>query len=226
MEKYSRGGHAEVFRINLNEGIWYPNADLVRVENSDHPLIFMTRFYAHRIASELFSSYFIQTYGARRTDVHVPIFRMKYNHYLYSKLAQVPRDHAIFTAHVVFRSLAEEHDWTDTVIKDSTCKCSACHRHRKFHKDNKLKDQASYMFTRFADIGIIPDNDFTDYCLTDRGNLIFFEVDSIDINRLRPFLESIKDPNQRQRHALRMLNRYQELCELPRAVREVTKQVA
>lgn len=226
MNEYSHGGHASVFRLGSHEQVWIPRANLVRVENTDFPLAFKQRFYAHRIASILFPDYFIDVHGARREEVHWPLFRMKFNNSLYSTEAAVPKEHAIFAKHTTFNAESEELDWTVHIEKVSTCKCTNCKNHRQFHKDQKLQEQARYMFRCFADKGIIPDNDLTDYCITEKGNILFFEVDFINANLLRPFLESIKNPNQRQKHALRILNRYQKLCQLPNTVHEVIKQVA
>lgn len=170
MQNFSRGENASVDRVGtyLNECVMFPNADLVRTESSISPNC-KRLFYMHKVASLLFPRNFIEVVAAREIN--------SFSTRLYSRLADVPEEHAIF-ARDCFKPWGQE--------KRSICECRPCEEHRHFHDDHDLQQRAFELAKELQEWGIYVEyTDITDYCLDQKtGEIIFFEV-FVDIGACR-----------------------------------------
>lgn len=199
-ERYSSGFYGELFLVSTEQRLLFPHADLAREENLMDRFWFARLFYAHKIASLLFPDNFIEVVGSQNKfvrDDNPPQFKMT----LLSKTAEVNPDHATFSDHVVTGAKF------GMLRKVQICKCGACIRHRKFHRDNNLKAKAGVEEIKMEKVGIRVPQDKTDYCLGQNG-IVFFEMDGFDRKTLRRYLEGLASPNEHA--ALRLLDRYDQ----------------
>lgn len=187
----SRGSKISVYRTTERERALYQGADLVRVENQtlrSHREL----YFSFRIADALFPGVFIHVTAALANDNDIEI---------YSKMAEVPSQHAKFSAHMLFDS---ERD----IQKESRCVCPDCMEHREYHKKHGLKDIALDLAKRMEGVGVHApvgedDDDPSDYCLGPQG-LIFFEV-SVDPWKVEFMLLKIDNPSEAETRALKYL---------------------
>lgn len=209
-EFYSKGFHAGIYEVSSQERLWFPHADLVRL---DKPRMagdknrFARMFYSHKIAQILFPNNFINVVAARvDRDKDSDKYRTtSRTNMLYSQKADIPIEHSTFSAHMELPYRAFQ--------KVFSCRCSDCTSHRAFHLSNALAEKAEEVSIPMGKIGILPaySGDPSDYCLTGQGNIVFFEIDVFNDKALGEYLSSLENPNSREKEALVLINRYNEL---------------
>lgn len=224
---YSKGFNAEVYEVNPQERLWFPHADLVRL---DKPKIegvvgdknrFKRLFYRHKIAQALFPDNFINVVAARtetREGLYEDRMLSTKTHKLhkllksrrdmfFSQKADISIEHSTFSAHM--RPGYELNE------KVSSCKCNDCISHRTFHFSSALAEKANEVSISMRRIGVSPAyfDDPSDYCLTGKGNIVFFEIDEFEFDStvLEKYLSSLGNPNSREKEALMLINRYNKL---------------
>lgn len=217
MKEFSHGFHASVLPVSEQEKILFPNADLVRIDHSSSPITFLQRCYIHNITHNLFPSNFIQVVGATRgskvnnspyqdlfKNITDKTFGLEYR--IYSKMADLPQDHAVFSSHMELNENSDE----ENLPKVSVCSCKNCKAHRQFHNSYSL-NQRALNFVRFTrEYGIEPELDPSDYCLTPKG-IVFFEIAYIFPDKIRESILRIKHPTQSQKAALKLVDRYEQI---------------
>ena len=227
-EKYSSGFYSEVFKVDKQQKLYFPQSDLVKVDESSDKNWFARLFYRHKIASLLFPDNFINVTGSQvepwerelidEIKIGGTTFKNRVTrvHRLFSQMAHVPENHAVFSQHITVvgpDSIGNERN-DRTQEKVSLHDCVHCKAHREFHKSNDLQEKAINSASPMLDIGILPPiHDPSDYCLTEEGNIIFFEIDNFDEEVLGKHLSSLKNPNEMEENALRLLRRINELFE-------------
>lgn len=185
----------------------FPHADLVRESVGTDTRLFSKLFYRHKIANLLLPDNFIEVTGAQvypSDDLsNGSIYRATR---LFSELAPVNKNHSVFSQHIDRRY--------DAVMgsKESLCPCDICFSHREFHKSNSLDQRAKQISEEMINIGIVPPySDPSDYCLTEKDTVIFFEIEHLDHLNLGNYLRALKDLRPNQQWALRVLDRYEKL---------------
>lgn len=219
-ETYSNGFHTVVYKTDRQERLWFPSADLVRIDKSEDKNWFASLFYRHKIAQLLFPDNFINIVAAQVDPwqeqlldefiIGEEVFRQQKSreHRLFSQMAQIPAAHAVYSAHMGFDK------YEDRLEKISKHGCVDCESHRKFHVLENLERKARVASEPMLEIGIQPPTyDPSDYCLTEGGKIVFFEIDGLDRKILENFLSSLKAPTNSQREAQRLLNRFKHLRE-------------
>lgn len=101
-------------------------------------------------------------------------------HFLYSREAAVPSAHAHFTAALRVGDYGE---------KVSNCPCLTCDAHRELHDQHQA--HANQEYSRLLELGIgVPLSDFGDWCISESGNIVFFEIQIISLKQISRFIES------------------------------------
>lgn len=200
IEFYSSGQHGEVYR--LTGARVFPHSEVVKKEADADRYWFLRLFYRQRIGSLLFPDNFIEVVGTQVFPSSNGV--MLRTHSLFSKEAKVNQNHAEFSNHTT---------WSEKLIEtfDPTgpCTCERCVSHRNFHRENKLGERALEISKKMEAIGIKPPvNDQTDYCLGERGQVIFFEMLEFDPQKLRRHLAKLKKPTDKETEALKLLDRH------------------
>jgi hypothetical protein len=208
--EYSSGFHAKVFNVSPEQKFLFPQADLVRVESCDDPFWFQRLHKRYKIAELLFPEHFIEVVGSQIIppepvigqsegfDGRMTTYHERRDQLLYSKLAPVDTNHAVYASHIILNKGR---------FKESVCTCVTCKDHRHFHKRHDLARKAERFNDRIKHCGIkVPDCDPSDYCLGPNG-IIFFETEELDRHILRSYLENLHNPNDNQQLALRLLDR-------------------
>lgn len=221
-EKYSHGFHSEVYKVDKQQKLWFPLADLVKIDESADKNWFARLFYRHKIASLLFPYNFINVLGAQVEPWEKNLIdevtigkttlreRKRRVHRLFSQMASVPANHSVFSEHMDINLDIAVGD--KKAEKVSLHDCVDCKSHREFHKSNDLEKKVIETAFPMQEIGILPPiDDPSDYCLTTEGNMIFFEVNEFDEEVLGKHLSSLKNPNEMEEKALRLLCRFNEL---------------
>lgn len=222
-EAFSRGSivsKALVFRVSEEQKLLFPRADLVRIEGSIDKNWAAKLFYRHEIASLLFPNNFIEVIAAQVDPWDDGLLESSFldsqefkkakerEHRLFSKIAEVSSDHATFSSHMNFGTSGDE------IIKLSNHNCEGCKIHRKFHKSKNLEKEATKVALDMQKIGINPPiNDPSDYCLNAERNIVFFEIDEFDGDKLHKYLSSLVTPNENEKKALSLLRRFISLRE-------------
>lgn len=192
-ELFSKGMHAKVHPIAEQEKILFPQADLTRLEFSDRPFHHKLLFYKHRIAQLLYPDQFIEVVGAMakaKPDCGNAFVK---DHLLFSKKAHVPAEHAIFAAHMEIDERGPRR------LKRSMCACSVCDSHRKFHRDHDIAMKAFVDSSEFHRRGItVPWDDVSDYCMSYKGKILFFEIEGLDYRVLQNNVDDVEDPLVRE----------------------------
>ncbi len=218
LEKYSNGIHANVYKLSERSDKWaYPFADLARVDRTYDRSYSARLYYEHKIASLLFPGHFIDVVATKVvphgepffTDLRIGKTVLKIpgerTYTLFSKQADVPERHAVYSSHMIV-----DHDDGERLVKESVCTCSQCDQHRKFHYSHVLKDLAEAFAKQTDKAGIkIPSSDPSDYCLG-RSGIIFFEIDNLDTKKLREFL-AVTNNKDMEEKAIHYLKRYEEV---------------
>lgn len=221
-EKYSNGFHSEIYRLNPKQKLWFPSADLVKIDESTDKNWFARLFYRHKIASLLFPDNFIEVVGAQvdpweknlvhETRMGEATFREPKQriHRLFSKMASVPENHAVFSEHmdINFGTGSSDRESEKVSLHD----CVHCKSHREFHRLSDIKQKAIDIASPMQKIGILPPSqDPSDYCLTREGNIVFFEINDFDEEVLEAHLSSLSNPNEMEERVLVLLHRLNEL---------------
>lgn len=213
MREFSRGFEA---LVESYQGKEFPRADLVRFEFHKDPEHFLKLFYALKIAHLLSPDNFINVAGAVRYKpgneglwklllyyAIKPIFG--HLQLIYSKKANIDERHAIFSAHM--ESTGE------VGAKVSTCDCRVCITHRQLHRLPQIQDLFTRTTNQLSAIGIeAPRRDLSDWCVlrAEKGeSIVFFEVDVLNLKRIREYLKSKEDKTLQQNLALGLLGRYE-----------------
>lgn len=193
---FTHGGNSEIYRVNPTEKRVYPRADLVRLaSNYGDEMYGLRTFCSMRLGGLLYPQNFIgvEAYRPKRIDqkknpLQNLLMAIAENltsanldavwgnrSAIYSRLANVPPAHAVYTRHVKRR----EPD-----------NCATCREHELFHKEHHLAKRAAGFAKQTAAAGItIPAGDITDYCLDPATNQpVFFEVDRIDPDIMEAYL--------------------------------------
>lgn len=210
-ELYSNGANAVVLIPEIEDAVRFPNADLMRVDQSADKHWFARLYYRHKIAKLLFPKHFIEVVGAQ-ISLEDPNDK-EYDHpaypfALFSKDGQVDPEHAVFSSHMR-TSITEG--------KVSSCKCIPCVDHRKFHLENGLAIRAVEVYDETSKTGIIPAyQDPSDYCLSSDESIIFFELDGFDKLAVGKYLQSIENPTNAQIQAMEYLGRFNALYQQSR----------
>lgn len=188
----------------------FPSADLVRYERSTNPFFYKLLFYKHRIARLLYPDQFIEVVGAVTEARPGGEDSFAKDHLVFSRKAPVPDEHATFAAHM------EIDDDGPKRLKKSLCKCSVCVSHRRFHRDHDISMKAFDASSEFWRRGItVPWDDDSDYCMTDKEKILFFEIDGMDYRVLQNNIDDVDDPavrdtiekmSARYGHFLRLLD--------------------
>lgn len=219
LEKYSSGCYANVYKISDVEKWEFPLADLERVDKTSDEHMFASLYYEHKIASLLFPGHFIDVVASTiaRDEPFAPELRVgkiklqiptERTYTLFSRQADVPKEHAVFSSHM---TLDGDDDGMEKV---SVCPCSQCSLHRRFHYYNSLKDLAETFAKQTSMAGVeIPNDDMSDYCLG-RNGIIFFEINRLDTDKAKAFINTTSDSNIR-RTATDYLHRYEKLHAIP-----------
>lgn len=228
-EFYSKGFCAEVYEVNSQERLWFPHADLVRLDGPwivgvvDIKNNFARLFYRHKIAQILFPDNFINVVAAR-TEVREALYEDRMlstkthrvhkllesrTNALFSQKADIPVEHSTLSAHMRL-------DPDRKQSKVSSCECNDCISHRKFHLSSALVDKAKEVSIPMRGIGVVPSylGDSSDYCLTGKGNIVFFEIDNFDREALGKHLSSLNNPNSREKEAQILIDRYNKLLKI------------
>lgn len=175
---FSKGLHGRVRRLSDVEQEMFPEADLVREEGGcSDPCWFNRVYYWMKIANLVQPGCLIDVVAARkilerpsRKEVqgrtlytHPP----EYINLLYSRKAEVPEEHAIFSMHKRYYG---------------RCSCDVCTHHAHFHEKNNLEAAALQLHEHVRAKGFsLPWHDPTDYCLHQRGNsIVFFEIETLN----------------------------------------------
>lgn len=192
---FSKGFHAKVYDITSKkeEDLWVARADLVREEDATASASLEARrlFYSHKIVRLLFPKNTIEVTGARPKGGST---------LLYSKLAPIPSEHAVFSKH------SEIHEGNQIF----ECGCEACAKHTLLHSKNEFQDKAEDIARKMNHAGIVvPLSDPTDYCISDAGDIIFFEHDFI-IQKIEDFIRANSNQSIGDK-LLRLLERYKKL---------------
>lgn len=195
---YSKGFHASVRNLTPAEKALFPKAELVREEERCTDAYWSARlFYRHRLATVLSPGNFIHIVAATSTEAKPAytcevigqdvIMPAEYNIQLYSKKANVPDEHAIYSLHMSDKG---------GMGKRSMCDCTVCKDHRIFHAVEDMERLAYDENEVLRKKGItVPWHDPTDYCYTYENKLVFFEIESLDV----PVIEaSIKEADLTQ----------------------------
>lgn len=196
--EYSRGFNAKVYRLSPDSP-YVKKADLVRIEDTFDYLWFERLYIAHKIASLLYPDNFIQVVGAANRPISLD-GKPGYHAELYSKLAPIPPDHAIFSAHFAVTTkpaLADRYHHHNN-SNPPHCECRTCFDHVNFHEQHKLRSKATQLHIDSLTHSCIslPYDDPTDYCLTSNG-LIFFEIEQFNSFALiRKLIQNPTHPNQ------------------------------
>lgn len=223
---YSKGLLAEVYEVSPQERLWFRHADLVRVDGPwivgpvDMKKIFARLFYKHKIAELLFPDNFIHVVAAR-TEVRKVLYEDRMlstkthkvhkllesrTNTLFSQKADIPVEHSTFSEHMITDSDGKQG-------KVSSCQCNDCISHREFHSSSALAEKAEEVSIPMRRIGVVPAyfGDPSDYCLTGKGNIVFFEIDNFDNTALAEYLSSLENPDSREKEALILINRHTQL---------------
>jgi hypothetical protein len=202
LEFYSKGLHGSVYRVSKEQKLVHPDADLVKIAITDnqpinHPLAI---YYRHQMAQLLFPNNFIDVVGVKFTSYDRSI------HFeLFSKLAPVNPDHAVFSAHMDY--YRQDND------KDSRCKCEICARHRGEHGWRSWFKNRNTPIHKMKEIGIFPDTtDPSDYCYTPNG-VLFFELEGLEPKTLQNHLDRLKNPSEEEQKAGKLLTIYKEVIQ-------------
>lgn len=183
-EKFSNGRNGEVFFISEQERILYPHADFSKEQKYNELFLFKLIFYQHKIARLLFPANFIEVIGTSEPDGETT--------YVFSKEAKVNPQHATFSSH-----------------KNEHFLCGECESHKEFH--SRILNDAQNLGHSLHKKGInVPYLDETDYCISN-GNIVFFEIESIDTTRLRRHLSKQGTLRPEIQQARNLLERYQNL---------------
>lgn len=232
-EKYSRGFHASVYKVDRQQKLWFPSADLVKIDQSRDKNWFARLFYRHKIAQLLFPDNFINVVAAQvdpwqeqlvdEFTIGKRVFKEQKSreHKLFSKMALVPATHAVFSEHMdINMDISSEDGGSDSRSeKVSLHDCADCNSHRVFHISNGLEQKAMDIAPPMQKIGIHPPtHDPSDYCLTKEGDIIFFEVQNFQEEQLETHLSSLKSRTENEETALRLLKRFDALYKDSRRV--------
>lgn len=216
--EYSKGFQARVYQVDQSHHLGFPHADLYRIESTRDRTYFVRLFLKHKIASLLFPNNFITVVGSQSdrptTDLQTEQIALpnimsgqrflERGISLFSCLASVPKDHSVFAAHFKLSDKVSRG-------KSSSCRCEVCVRHNRFHKSTEIYRIANQLGSRAARIGIyLPDEDSSDFCLIN-GEVIFFEIESINPHMIWKYLINITNPTDNEQSALRLLDRYEIL---------------
>lgn len=163
-------------------------------------------FYRHAIANTLFPDHFIEVTGiSLSSDDAYSVLTT-----LYSKKAAVSSDHAVWTSHMGFKLFDIFGEWSGQ--KKRICNCEVCERHAKEHGLINLFE-VWRLAIKLRRAGIyVPTDDPTDVC-TAGGKLVFFEIDKLDLVKLRKYvLGDRKLPASRRNRVLNFTDRLGELA--------------
>lgn len=218
-QKFSKGENASVYRTSAWDNLRFPQADLRRHATVDDPHWFQRHFYYLKIAHLLFPEHIIDVTGVTGspkeevsyTDIHNPPHRIhtKRSYNLYSKEANVPSEHAIFSRNVT-KKLSEEGGVT--IIFQATKDRNIAIKHNAKYHTGATYLKALEIAAKMSTVGIdVPCDDPTDYCISDSGDVVFFEVDGFNTKQVMNYLESRSNPMSHEKRALHLLKRASEL---------------
>lgn len=198
-EFFSAGHNARVYSLSDSERICFPQAGLVRVENkpTESERSFLLRFYGYKIAHLLFPDHFVEAVDVRRASKPGQSADSDPTRYdlLYTRLAHVPEEHAVFAAHF------------DKSNGLNPCLCQTCLDHVQLHQEYGLSSLAREVANRAGQFGIgLPSGDPTDYCLGENG-VFFFEYDLFYPSMLIERLSAMRGEDVAQ-EALRYVDLY------------------
>jgi hypothetical protein len=204
---YSRGSHAQVFTLGETDQLHHPDADLVRVEASNDSNSAQERFLTHSIAN-LILPQFSTPVGYETTDLaavsNLGVDRRsflshlgrrigltaRYRHEVFFKKANIPEEHATYSAHLIANHRNEKID---------NCTCQNCVYHRGYHADLDLFTKQKILQFQMNDCGIFfrtePD-DPGDYC-GDRETqeVVAMDIEGFDPSKLENCLRNIEPTN-------------------------------
>jgi len=199
-EFFSNGGRGEVYRISTENALRFPHADLHKIDRTPwqwHP--FSVNFYAYKIANVLFPDNVISIHGYSQKRGVVGIF---------SSLADVPAEHALYSAHMV----ANPNSYFGAARKKLGCDCESCKKHHDFHKDLlAAASRLEHETTKAAGI-TLPFSDWSDYCLANSGHILFFEIEALDLGVLEAYLHGENPNSPRIQQATSFLTRLKSLA--------------
>jgi hypothetical protein len=179
MQEYSQGFNGVVYPISKENAKKFPHCDLEKHEIRDHfepdSSFALIQFYSFKIAHILFPNNFIAVHGVRINP-----------HQYFSEEANVPREHAIYSSHMV--SFGGGFKFQEGL---RACRCNSCLSHRELHANMIFDPKFQETVSRANQMGIyVPEDDTSDYCRTDKGNIIFFEIDEVDLEAIGIYLNS------------------------------------
>jgi hypothetical protein len=205
--EYSKGYNAQIFCDTKT-----PTAETIlnRVEQTPDSRWYERLFIRHKIAHNLFPNNFIDVVAVanKLATPPEPISRTRYQTTLFSRLAPVPAEHAIFSAHYAEITKASFDNYYNPKNAPK-CICLICQEHFLFHKTHKLAKRADIVDQGIFDhFGIhVPTTDPTDYCLTPRG-ILFFEIEILHTPKLKRFIADVA-PNPQKQYLEWLINKYE-----------------
>lgn len=217
-----------VYRCNWGESRQFPGSEVVRVCLTSNPDEYLDTLYKQNIAYCLYPDNILKLLGGNQRLVTPNFFltlfvrlieqlvdsapspapKQKFEYRLYSRLANVPPEHAHFGATMIGT------DEDGHLIKDvPSCPCKLCTTHLSFHSSANTK-HASDVVDQISRAGIfLPDPIFdpSDWCLTPQGIPFFFELEGLDPRIIYKHLTKQKNPTRKEKLALSLLGHYQTI---------------
>jgi hypothetical protein len=200
MIKFSSGNEAQVLLDDVGDSA-LRGAELVRVSCAPLKAIYpFLKFYESKLAALFFPGSVVSYRAVRfEKEEFSPGYASRLVYHL-SNNAPVPSDHSVYSDHMMV-TMAEG--------KISRCHCPSCSRHREFHSINNLESQAYLQARTMEPFGFwMPADDSSDYCLTDSGQILFFEIDEFDPYKCLVSLRRSEQPSGVKKRAEKILNRH------------------
>lgn len=211
-EIFSRGGHANIFFNSEHERVQFPQSDLVKISNvREYRAFYALQFYGLKVAHLMFPDNVINPQGFQTLPdtewyqrwLFSLLGRPQHIGSLFSKQIPTPIAHADFSKHSYITEFGEKH----------YCPCSDCSKHLEFHNSHNLHNRANDLFLDMLEAGLVmPAADTSDYCMNG-NNIVFFEVNGLNPNRVSTYLEGLEQPNPREQRAMRLLVRFNQILE-------------
>lgn len=204
----SKGFNASIRKINSQETLYFPHMEVCREESASRPEQGKMLFYFHKIAFILFSKHFIDV-GAV-TQHFFLLDRSFSTNSLYSKLVDGLSAHAIFSSHM---QPAKRNIFGCGSGKTSSCPCEVCQEHRQFHRSLGYTFNLWQLTNKLSRVGIlVPQDDPSDHCRPINKSIVFFEIDAVNPNRLRDYLQKEKRlPVEAKRMGKNLLRRLEAI---------------
>lgn len=175
------GFHAEVRRINPQEKKYFPLMEVCREESAILQKRAKILFYFHQISQLLFPENFLYVGAA----TFRPLLPQYFLTFIYSKLVNLS-DHALFSTHAqpeIFDALGLGSG------KQFSCDCEICSRHRQFHQSWSYRLKLGQTVRKLQNAGLlVPQDDLSDHCRQKNSQIIFFEIEAINPEKIRKYL--------------------------------------